>query len=93
MKYNVIFTCDHTQEVELFGRIDDRMIIIKWLEETAVCRNCYDEQKNIEAKKEAEEKGLIETEVKYNDYKTKHPKALIIRGSYNSHKKTIKIYV
>lgn len=58
-KYDVTFSCGHTAEVQLFGKVKDRQSRIKWLEECGICPDCYRAQKEKE-KKEAEEKAAAE---------------------------------
>lgn len=58
MKYTVTYSCGHTHEVQLYGKTADRERKIKWMEEQAVCPDCYKAQKEATAKAQAEENGL-----------------------------------
>lgn len=40
-KYNVKFSCGHTEEIQLFGKGADRQRKITWLEEHGECSSCY----------------------------------------------------
>jgi hypothetical protein len=40
-KYNVTFSCGHTETKELFGKHTDRERKIKWFEEEGLCSECY----------------------------------------------------
>lgn len=48
MKYDVTFSCGHTQTVQLFGKSADRARKIDFFEKRGVCSNCFKEQKEIE---------------------------------------------
>jgi len=66
-KYDVTFSCGHTEVIQLFGPMDERERRIEWLEEHGLCSECYEEKKKKEyekkvqkAQQEAEEWGLPE---------------------------------
>lgn len=66
-KYNVEFSCGHTEMVELFGKEADRQRKIAWLEKEGLCPDCFKAKKAAEhkaendaAKAEAEKEGLPE---------------------------------
>lgn len=40
-KYEVKFSCGHTQIIELFGKDKDRQRKIEYFEERGLCKNCY----------------------------------------------------
>ena len=40
-KYEVKFSCGHTQIIELFGKDKDRQRKIEYFEEHGLCKNCY----------------------------------------------------
>lgn len=93
MKYDITYSCGHEGRVELFGKTSDRERKIYWYESSAVCPECYADQKKIEAEVKAEKEGLKETEVTYREYKLNYPNAKTVPGSYNGATKTIKIYI
>ncbi|MGN1101552.1 MAG: hypothetical protein ACI4RG_05115 [Huintestinicola sp.] len=45
MKYEVTFSCGHTETVELFGKNEERERKIKWYQESSICNSCYKERK------------------------------------------------
>jgi hypothetical protein len=49
-KYDVKFSCGHTETVYLYGPLKDRYRKIEWMESTKVCSACYQAEKE-EAKK------------------------------------------
>lgn len=66
-KYYVEFSCGHTDEVQLFGKMSERERKIGWLEREGLCPACWEAQKaeqrqrEVEAaEKAAKEKGLPE---------------------------------
>jgi hypothetical protein len=91
-KYDVKFSCGHTEVEELFGKYSDRERRIAYWEKYGVCSECYREQKRIEAEAEAEKNGLQEKEVSYKEYKQNYADCKTVPGSYNGETKTIKIY-
>ena len=93
MKYNVKFSCGHTEEIELFGKVRDREERIKYFEERGVCSACYREMKRIEEEVRAEKEGLVKKEMPYREYKLHHSDCKTVRGSYDGIKKTIVVYV
>ena len=58
-KYDVTFSCGHTETIQLFGKETDRQRKIKWYEEHCVCSSCYKKQQE-EARKAAAEKAAAE---------------------------------
>lgn len=93
MKYDVKFSCGHTETVELFGKIEERKRRIKYYEEEGVCSECYKEMKRIEQDLEAEKKGLIKKEMPYREYKLNFSDCKTVKGSYDGIKKTIIVYI
>ncbi|MFA5424766.1 MAG: hypothetical protein WC374_13010 [Phycisphaerae bacterium] len=91
-KYDVKFSCGHTEVKELFGPTKDRYSKIEYWEKYGICTECYREQKKAEAKIEAEKNGLQEKEVSYKEYKQNYADCKTVPGSYNGETKTIKIY-
>lgn len=64
-KYQVTFTCGHTETIQLFGKTSERERWIEWAEQNKVCPECYEKQKKEArqvatwaAAKEADENGL-----------------------------------
>lgn len=88
MKYNVRFSCGHTETKELFGKVSERERRIAWWEQSGICTNCYLEQKAIE-----NAIGHHEVEMFYGDYKRDFAKCKTKPGSYNGTTKTIIVYV
>lgn len=41
MKYTVTYVCGHEGEIQLYGKNEDREKKLKWLEEYAICPDCY----------------------------------------------------
>lgn len=88
MKYEVRFSCGHTETVELFGKNADRQRKIAWFEESGLCSKCYAEQKAAEMAE-----GFDAVEMFYGDYKEKYSDCKTKPGSYNRETKTIIVYV
>lgn len=88
MKYDVRFSCGHTETVELFGKNADRQRKIAWFEESGLCSKCYAE-KNASEMAEA----FYAVEMFYGDYKEKFSDCKTKPGSYNRETKTIIVYV
>lgn len=87
-KYMVNFSCGHTEERELFGKVALRMQKIEWWERKCVCSACYQEQKDIENSIDCDE-----VEMSYRQYKTEYANCKTKSGSYNGETKTIIVYV
>lgn len=88
MKYEVKFSCGHTETVELFGKNADRQRKIAWFEESGLCSKCYAEQKSAEMAE-----GFDAVEMFYGEYKEKYSDCKTKPGSYNRETKTIIVYV
>ena len=88
MKYDVNFSCGHTETVELFGKNADRQRKIAWFEESGLCSKCYAEKKAAEMTE-----GFDAVEMFYGDYKEKFSDCKTKPGSYNRETKTIIVYV
>ena len=43
MKYDVTYSCGHTDTVELFGKTEDRDRKLHWMETEGMCPDCYRE--------------------------------------------------
>lgn len=93
MKYSVKYSCGHICTVELFGKTSERERKIRWMQETAVCPECYKEQKRIELETEAEKAGLVPVTMSYKEYKDSYPDCDTVPGSYDGLDKTIEVYV
>lgn len=66
-KYDVTFSCGHTETVNLIGKIKDRERKIEWFENQGLCSACWEaerkrqfEEQNRKAAEEAKEYGLPE---------------------------------
>lgn len=88
MKYEVRFSCGHTETVDLFGKNTDRQRKIAWFEESGLCSKCYAEQKAAEMAE-----GFDAVEMFYGEYKEKYSDCKAKTGSYNRETKTIIVYV
>lgn len=88
MKYEVKFSCGHTETVELFGKNEDRQRKIAWFEESGLCSKCYAEKKAAEMAE-----GFNAVEMFYGDYKEKFSNCKTKPGSYNRETKTIIVYI
>lgn len=88
MKYDVRFSCGHTEVKELFGPTNGRMAKISYWEKYGICSQCYREQKDIEM---SINNDLVE--MTYRQYKTEYPNYKTKPGSYNGKTKTIMVYV
>ena len=49
-KYDVTYTCGHTETVELFGKTSERERKIKWMEGNCLCPACYKAEQQAKAK-------------------------------------------
>lgn len=57
-KYDVRFSCGHTERKELFGAEKDRQSKIAYWEKSGVCSECYRKEKEQEAVRFAQENAL-----------------------------------
>lgn len=87
-KYDVKFSCGHTETIVLFGKMKDREKKIAWLEKTGLCKECYNRKEN-----ERNGKDHVEKKMLYKDYKNNFANCEVKRGSYNEEEKTIIVYV
>lgn len=88
MKYDVNFSCGHTEVKELFGKCSERDRKIAYWERTGICSKCFREQREIDNLA-----GCRETEMGYREYKEKYPSCKTKSGSYNGVTKTVVVYV
>lgn len=56
-KYDVTFSCGHTEEIQLFGKTEERNKKIKYYEEHGLCSSCYKKQQE-EKRERAYEEAL-----------------------------------
>ena len=61
-KYDVRFSCGHTERKELFGAEKDRQSKIAYWEKSGVCSECYRKEKEQEAVRFAQENALPKLE-------------------------------
>ena len=87
-KYDIVFSCGHTETVELFGKSTDRDSKIAYYGRCCVCSACKAAER---AAKLAENHDLIE--MRYGEYKTKYSSCPTVSGSYDPVKKTIKVWI
>lgn len=59
-KYNVNFSCGHTEEIQLGGKLDDRYKKIAYFEENGLCYKCYKEKIKKEIEKKSEGLPILE---------------------------------
>ena len=88
MKYNITFSCGHTEERELFGPYKDRDRKIEYFENHGLCSACYHKQQEAELAKDYDE-----VEMSYRDYKNNYSDCKTKYDSYNASTKTIVVYV
>lgn len=88
MKYDVTFSCGHTEEVQIYGKTEERERKIKYYGKSGLCSECYKKKMNEENAENCEEVVMSYREYKenYSDCKTKS-------GSYDKAEKTIVVYV
>lgn len=62
-KYLITYKCGHTKEVQLYGKIEDRIKKLEWMEQHALCSDCNREgmkEKHLqEYKKALQESGSL----------------------------------
>ena len=88
MKYSVIFSCGHAEEVQIYGKAEERERKIKYFGKSGLCPECYKKKMNEEKSENCEEVRMSSREYKenYADCKTKS-------GSYDKEEKTIVVYI
>ena len=65
MKYSVMFSCGHAEEVQIYGKAEERERKIKYFGKSGLCPECYKKKMNEEkTEKEAEEV----TEISLDDF-------------------------
>ena len=88
MKYDVTFSCGHTETVEIYGKTEDREKKIAYYGKSGLCPECYEKKMN---EKKAE--NCEEVEMKYSEYKENYADCKTKSGSYDKETKTIVVYV
>lgn len=59
-KYNVKFSCGHTEIMQLGGKIEDRYKKIEYFEENGLCKECYSAKMNRQIVMESEGLPVLE---------------------------------
>ena len=88
MKYDVTFSCGHTETVEIYGKAEDREKKITYYGKSGICRKCYEKIMN-----EKNSENCEEVEMKYSEYKENYADCKTKAGSYDKETKTIVVYV
>lgn len=83
-KYNVTFSCGHTERKELFGSERERQKKIAYWEQHGKCTACYEKEKYAD---------YDEIEMSYAEYKRNYANCKTKAGSYDNKNKTIVVYV
>ena len=87
-KYDVVFSCGHTETKDIFGKASERESKIAYWEKYGICSCCYRRQKDAENSADCNE-----VEMFYGDYKRNYPECKTKANSYNRETKTIIVYV
>lgn len=88
MKYQVTYSCGHTDMVDLGGKNAERERRLKWLAECGLCPECY-----AAYMEERKTDGCEIVEMLYRDYKNNYSDCKTMKDSYNPENKTITVYV
>ena len=56
-KYEITYSCGHTETIELYGNQDERFRRLAWLEKNGKCSKCYRREKYADAMGELIEAG------------------------------------
>jgi hypothetical protein len=83
-KYNVTFSCGHTETKELFGSERERRAKIEYWEKSGKCTECYEKEKYADCD---------EIKMSYAEYKRNYANCKTKAGSYDNKNKTIVVYV
>jgi len=83
-KYNVTFSCGHTETKELFGSERERRAKIEYWGKSGKCTECYEKEKYADCD---------EIEMSYAEYKKNYTDCKTKSGSYDAKRKTIIVYV
>jgi hypothetical protein len=89
-KYDVTYSCGHTDRIALFGKERDRQHKIEWFERNGLCPDCYKAQQQAELAKVCD---IVR--IKYADYKNDKAYAdcKTVANSYDAETKTIEVFV
>ena len=88
MKYDVTFSCGHTEEIQIYGKAEERERKIKYFGKSGLCPECYKQKMNEEKAESCEE-----VEMKYSEYKENYADCKTKSGSYDKEEKTIVVYL
>lgn len=88
MKYDVTFSCGHTQEVQIYGKAEERARKIKYWGKSGLCSECYKKKTNEEKSENCEE-----VRMSYREYKENYADCKTKSGSYDKEEKTIVVYI
>lgn len=88
MKYDVTFSCGHTEEVQIYGKTEERERKIKYYGKSGLCSECYKKKMNEEIAENCEEVVMS-----YREYKENYADCKTKAGSYDKAEKTIVVYV
>lgn len=85
MKYNVTFSCGHTETIILYGKTEDRERKLEYYKQEGLCKKCFQAQQNDPYSKTIR--------VNYKDYKEHYANFKTIQNSYDPETRTIEIKV
>lgn len=88
MKYSVEFSCGHTEEVQIYGKAEERERKIRYFGKSGLCHECYKKKMNEENAENCEEVVMS-----YREYKENYADCKTKAGSYDKTEKTIVVYV
>lgn len=88
MKYDVTFSCGHTEEVQIYGKSEERENKIRYYKKSGLCSECYKKQMD---KENAENCKAVK--MSYREYKENYADCKTKAGSYDKETKTIVVYI
>lgn len=88
MKYDVTFSCGHTEEIQIYGKAEERERKIKYFGKSGLCPECYKKKMNEEKAENCEE-----VRMSYREYKENYADCKTKSGSYDKEEKTIVVYI
>lgn len=59
MKYSVEFSCGHTEEVQIYGKAEERERKIRYFGKSGLCHECYKKKMNEENAENCEEVPML----------------------------------